>query len=109
MDWKIFNGPFAKMSRRRIIASAIIYGLTLTIRLTSPAGEAPKNAVPPAQSANLPLYSLTSEASLTFRDRPFSFAQPIAFHRDQILASRSRRMECERATPLTSLLDCSPP
>ena len=39
MAWKNFIGPHAITSRRRVVASALMYGLSLTVRFTSPTGE----------------------------------------------------------------------
>ena len=39
MARKIFIGPYGITSRRRMIASALMYGLSLTVRFTSAAGE----------------------------------------------------------------------
>ncbi|MEH2534172.1 hypothetical protein V1277_006532 [Bradyrhizobium sp. AZCC 1588] len=39
MAWKNLVSPFAVASRRRVVASAIIYGLSLAVRFTSAAGE----------------------------------------------------------------------
>ena len=39
MIWKNFVTPLAITSRRRVVASALIYGLSLAVRFTSAAGE----------------------------------------------------------------------
>ena len=39
MVWKTFVGPLAMTSRRRGLATAVIYGLSLTVRFTSATGE----------------------------------------------------------------------
>ena len=49
MAWKNFAGPFAFTSRHRVVASALMYGLSLAVRVTSPAGVKNPNA---AQSAS---------------------------------------------------------
>ena len=39
MIWKNFVTPLAVKSRRRVVASAFVYGLSLAVRFTSAAGE----------------------------------------------------------------------
>lgn len=39
MTWKNLVGPHAITSRRRVVASALMYGLSLTVRFTSPVSE----------------------------------------------------------------------
>ena len=39
MAWKHFVGPRAITSRRRVVATAVMYGLSLTVRFTSATGE----------------------------------------------------------------------
>ena len=39
MIWKNFVNPIAIAPRRRVVASAIVYGLSLAIRFTSATGE----------------------------------------------------------------------
>ena len=39
MIWKNFVSPLAVTSRRRVVATAPVYGLSLAVRFTSAAGE----------------------------------------------------------------------
>lgn len=39
MTWKSFASPLAIRSRRRVVAPAVFYGLSLAVRFTSAAGE----------------------------------------------------------------------
>jgi hypothetical protein len=78
MAWKNLGTPFAIASRRRVVASTIIYGLSLAVRFTSAAGE---EVEIPAQSAQRthPVISIMAGngAQLPYQDwRPRS-SQPI--------------------------------
>jgi hypothetical protein len=50
MTWNSLVGPHAITSRRRVIASALMYGLSLTVRFTSPISETA--GVPPQAAVN---------------------------------------------------------
>ena len=52
MAWKNFVGPYAITSRRRVVATALMYGLSLTVRFTSADGRRNGN---PAQAAQAPV------------------------------------------------------
>ena len=58
MAWKNLIGPYAVTSRRRVVASALMYGLSLTVRFTSATGEEPENPAQAAQTAS-PMLSIT--------------------------------------------------
>ncbi|KRQ98090.1 hypothetical protein CP49_30125 [Bradyrhizobium valentinum] len=77
MTWKTFANRLAIASRRRGLATAAIYGLSLAVRFTSAAGE---EVEIPVQRAH-PVSSIMTQdhASLPYRhwDRPP--AQPIVF------------------------------
>jgi hypothetical protein len=46
MTWKIMISPLAITRRRRVIATALLYGLSLSVRFTSATGE--EVQIPPA-------------------------------------------------------------
>jgi len=79
MMWKHFTGPRAITSRRRVVASAVMYGLSLAVRFTSATGE---EVAIPAQSPQgaHPLISIMTrdDGRLRYQDwaKP---AQPIVF------------------------------
>jgi hypothetical protein len=76
MIWK----SFAIAPRRRFIATALVYGLSLSVRLTSGAGEDAETQAQAAQSAN-PMTSVMINDSAPFfrKDWPPGPALPIAF------------------------------
>ena len=101
MAWKHLTGPRAITSRRRVVASAVMYGLSLTVRFTSVAGD--ETEVPPqaVQSAN-------PVSIIFYKDWPAKPAPPIGFHGGRLLGSRACQMACERRTPMSVMSDCAP-
>jgi len=104
MTWKNFVGPLAITSRRRVVASALMYGLSLTVRFTSGAGDETEIPAQAAQSNN-PMTSIM----ILHKEWPPKFAQPIFFHRGWPLVSKGCRAACERPMPVSSMLDCPSP
>jgi hypothetical protein len=68
MAWKNLIGPHAITSRRRVVASALIYGLSLTVRLTSATGEGTES---PAQTAH-PMTSIMIKESAQIFSRDWA-------------------------------------
>jgi len=106
MAWKNLTGPYAVTSRRRAVASALIYGLSLTVRFTSPTGEDVESSAQAAQGISPALSILIKDGVPISRDWPPNPVHSIVFQRGRPLQSRSCRAGCERAMPM---LDCSPP
>ncbi len=80
MAWKNLVSPLAVTSRRRIVTSAILYGLSLSIRFTSATGE---EVEIPAQSVQR-THSVISimarnSAQLPYQDWGRKAAQPIVY------------------------------
>lgn len=106
MAWKNFIGPHAITSRRRVVASALMYGLSLTIRFTSATGDETENPAQAVQS-NHPMGSIMmNDGGQIFKNWPPKSAHSIVFQRGWPLSSRSCRAACERPMPMP---DCSPP
>ncbi|MDE5442337.1 hypothetical protein GWG65_12940 [Bradyrhizobium sp. CSA207] len=96
MHWK----HLAIAPRRKAIATALLYGLSLTVRFTSPtAEEAP---VPTAQSAN------PATAILINQGWPRKPMVPVAL-RGWPSGPRSCQAACEGPSLLSSLPNCSAP
>lgn len=107
MAWKNIVGPYAITSRRRVVASAIMYGLSLTVRFTSPTGEETEN---PAQATrgSSPMNSIMINGGAhIFKNWPPNPTHSLVFQRGWPLGSRSCSAACERSMPL--LLDCPLP
>lgn len=106
MAWKNFIGPLAITSRRRVVASALMYGLSLTVRFTSATGEEAENFAQSAQSIS-PMLSIMIKDGVPISGIWSSkAAHSIVFQRGRPLGSRVCRAACERPMPM---LDCSPP
>jgi len=78
MIWKTFVSRLAIASRRRGLATAAIYGLSLAVRFTSAAGE--EVEIPPQSVQRVhPVISIMTRdsASLPYQDWGRSLAQPI--------------------------------
>jgi hypothetical protein len=109
MAWKNLIGPCAITSRRRVVASALMYGLSLTVRFTSPTGEETENSAQAARTAS-PMLSIMIKDGVPipgdWRPKP---AHSIVFQRGLPLGSRSCRTACERPMPMSLMLDCAPP
>jgi hypothetical protein len=106
MTWKNIVGSHAITSRRRVVASALMYGLSLTVRFTSTTGEETENPPQAAQSAGPMLSIMLKDGVPLSRYWPPNPAHSIVFQRGQPLSSRGCRAACERSMPM---LDCSPP
>jgi hypothetical protein len=107
MAWKNLIGPHAITSRRRAVASALMYGLSLTVRFTSATGEETEN---PAQAAHTtsPLLSIMIKDGVPIHWPPKP-AHSIVFQRGPSLGSSGCRTACERPMPMPLMLDCAPP
>ena len=105
MAWKNVIGPHAITSRRRAIASALIYGLSLTVRFTSPTGGETENPAQAGQGVS-PMSSIVINAGGQLFGNWPKPAHSIVFQGGWQLNSRSCRAACERPMPL---LDCSAP
>ena len=116
MAWKNF-GPLAIAPRRRVVATALMYGLSFTVRFTSAAGE---EVEIPAQSPQRvhPMVSIMTrnDAQLPYQDWGPKSAQilqkdwpPLAFHRAWSVGSKGCRTACESPAPLSSMPNCAVP
>jgi hypothetical protein len=80
MIWKNFVTPLAIKSRRRVVASAFVYGLSLAVRFTSAAGEEVEIPAQSPQRAHPVMSIMTgNDAQLPYRDWGPKSAQPIVF------------------------------
>jgi hypothetical protein len=76
MTWENFVSQIAIGTRRRAVAGAVIYGLSLAIRFTSPTGE--QVEISPQALYGNPMTSvmINDGAQLLFRSGPVNPAQP---------------------------------
>jgi hypothetical protein len=106
MIWKNFVNRLAITSRRRGLATAVVYGLSLAVRFTSAAGEEVELPAQSVQRAK-PLISILTGASSRFpyEDWAPKAAQPIGFRSGWSLGSPGCRSACECAMPMSSMPD----
>jgi hypothetical protein len=103
MTWN-FVGSLAIARRRRIAATAIVYGLSLAIRFTSATGE--QTEIPPQAVQSIPMTSIMfNDGGRLFDDWPLKPARPIGLPR-WLLGSRGCRAACESPIAMPS---CSSP
>jgi hypothetical protein len=87
MTWKKCVALLASATRRRAIATAVVYGLSLSVRFTSAAGEEveiPPHAIMAKDGAQIIDLTLPSQSP-----------QPIALYRGWPLGSRGCGAACE--------------
>ncbi|MBR1121152.1 hypothetical protein JQ628_06475 [Bradyrhizobium lablabi] len=96
MDWK----HLAIAPRRRAVGTALVYGLSLTVRFTSPTGE--ETPIQATHGAN-PLTSI-----MINNGSPSRPVLPIAL-RGWPLGPRSCRATCEGPALMSSLPNCAAP
>jgi hypothetical protein len=109
MAWKNTVGPYAITSRRMVVASAIMYGLSLTVRFTSATGDETENPAQATQSISPMLSIMIKDGVPISGDWPPKPAHSIVFKRGWPPGSRGCRAACERPVPMPPVLDCSPP
>jgi hypothetical protein len=101
MAWN-FVSSLAIASRRKAVATALVYGLSLAVRFTSATGE--QTEIPPqaVQRSNLITSIIINDGGqLFYKD------WPIAFQRGWSLGSRGCGAACE--SPMTMRSCSSPP
>ena len=107
MAWQNLIGPHAITSRRRVVASALMYGLSLTVRFTSATGEETENPAQAAQTTN-PLLSIMIKDGVPIQ-WPAKPAHSIVFQRSPSFNSKGCRAACERPMPMALMSDCPSP
>lgn len=101
MAWK----SFTIAPRRRAVATALVYGLSLTVRFTSTMGE---EAPAQATQATNPLRSIMLNDRF-YNGSPPKPALPIGFQRGWPLGPRICRAACEGSVPTSLMLTCPAP
>jgi len=99
MTWKNSVAFPAIAPRRRIIATALIYGLSLTVRFTAPTGEEAGS-----RSRAVATNDETRTAQVAW---PLKLAQPVALYRSLPLASKGCHAACEIPMPMSPIASCA--
>ena len=102
MAWKHCVALLAVVPRRRVIATALVYGLSLSVRFTSAAGEEIEIPAPATTSI-----MTRAGASIFHDDWPLRPSESIAFQFRRPTVSRGCHAACERPSMITP--DCSAP
>ena len=100
MDWKNFGSSLAITRRRRVVATALVYGLSLSVRFVSTTGEETDTTTQAAQGRD-PMMSIMIKDTAPILDKDWlpGMARPIAFHRGASPGSRGCRAACEIPMP----------
>jgi len=102
MVWKHCVALLAIVPPRKAIATALVYGLSLSVRSTSATGE--EADIPPTAATSI----VTRDGALTFHDGwRLRTTEPIALQLGSPMVSRGCHAACERPATLTP--DCSAP
>jgi hypothetical protein len=101
MAWKHSAALLAIAPRRKAIAMAVVYGLSLSVRFTSATGE--EVEIPPLATTSIP----SRDDDIILRhDWPLKLGEPIALQPGWPMVSRGCHASCER--PATPTPDCAP-
>ena len=108
MAWKTLVSPLAITRRRRGVATALVYGLSLSVRFISAAGEQIEAPAQAAQGPN-PMISviINDGAQSLYRNWTPGFAQPIGFHGGRALSPGGCRAACEGHMPTPFVASCA--
>ena len=100
MDWRNFGNSLAVTRRRRVVATALVYGLSLSVRFASTTGEETDATTQAAQGRD-PMLSIMIKDAAPIIDRDWlpGMARPIAFRRGASPGSRGCRAACEIPMP----------
>lgn len=108
MAWKDFGSSLALTRRRRVLATAIMYGLTLTVRFTSATSEdtdVPAQAVQGADAMTSVMISDAAQA--LYRDWLPGTALPIGLQRGSLLSAKACRAACMPGARTPFLPSCA--
>jgi hypothetical protein len=104
MTWKNYIALPAIVPRRRVIASALVYGLSLSVRFTSAAGE--QVEVPSLATASI---MVRDDTPTPYNGWPLRPTEPIALQLGWPLVTRRCHAACERHTPMAMAPTCGAP
>jgi hypothetical protein len=108
MVWKDFGSSLAITPRRRVVATALMYGLTLTVRFTSATSDGVDVPVQAVQGG-APMTSVMISDAAQALDRHWLpvAAQPAVLHRRSLFGARGCRAACEPAARMPFVSRCA--
>jgi hypothetical protein len=101
MNWKRCVALLAIVPRQRIIATALVYGLSLSVRFTSATGE--QVEIPTLATASI---MTSDETPRSYNGWPLRPTEPIALQLGWPLAPRRCQAACERPTSVALMPNC---
>ena len=104
MTWKNCIALPAIVPRQRIIASALVYGLSLSVRFTSATGE--QVEVPTLATA---VIMARDDTPTSYNGWPLRPTEPIALQLGWPLVARHCQAACERHAPIALTPGCDAP
>jgi hypothetical protein len=104
MTWKHFVSSLAIAQRRRVVATALVYGLSLSVRFTSATGE--QVEVPSLAAASI---MVRDDTPTSYNGWPLRPTEPIALQLGWPLVPRRCHAACERQTPMAIAPTCGAP
>jgi hypothetical protein len=98
MIWKNFVSSLAIAARRRLVATAIVYGLSLAVHYTLATGKEVEIS---------PQATVADDASqIHYRDSNSIDAQPVILRNGWSMSSVGCRTACKLSLPVSSRLSC---
>ncbi|WP_076866466.1 hypothetical protein [Bradyrhizobium mercantei] len=110
MAWNDLGNCLAITRRSRVVATALMYGLTLTVRFTSAAGDDADSPAQASQGANAVTSVMIDDAAQALtRDWLPAAAQPISLRRGALSSARAPgcRAGCEPARRAPFVSSCA--
>ncbi|TWC00613.1 hypothetical protein FBZ93_105412 [Bradyrhizobium macuxiense] len=108
MAWSDLGNCLAITRRSRVVATALMYGLTLTVRFTSAAGDDADSPAQASQGANaVTSVMIDDTARALTRDWLPAAAQPISLRRGSLSSAPGCRAACERARRAPFVSSCA--
>ena len=93
MAWKNVFNSLAVRPRRKVVATALVYGLSLAVRFTSASGEEVESLAPPEQRTKTVLSIMTGASPrLSYEDWASNAAQSLFFRSGWPLGSAGCRV-----------------
>jgi hypothetical protein len=107
MALRNFGNSAAITRRRRPIATACAYGLSLTIRFTSAAGDEAESMAPATAANPMTSVMIAHGARISDKDWALGLARPIAFHLGAPPGPRSRCTARKSPMPMPFMPNCA--
>lgn len=108
MPWTSLVRPRAIISRRRFVANAIVYSLSLTVRFTSMSGSEIETSPSHARTTKPGSAIMIDDGAAIFQWSSPRLAQPFAFHFGPPASPAEYRAIYEGLKPMPAIPTCPP-